>query len=179
MQLLGFLTNTSLLCALLCMFSVFLFEFFLYFRLIVHEVSGGKFDINTNSDSTRLYPRSTVCNPPLSLYFCRVPSLTSRVEAWTVAEDAGAIQRKAAGWVTSCLHDGLPSFMFLTAQKDPTAHRHSYVHSCSFLQQNSVDLKAPNYKYKTCVHCGIHCFSSSIFLCRNFHNADGLSSLAA
>ncbi|TKS93212.1 hypothetical protein D9C73_026801 [Collichthys lucidus] len=30
-------------------------------------------------------------------YIERVPSLTSRVEAWTVAEDAGAIQRKAAG----------------------------------------------------------------------------------
>lgn len=43
----------------------------------------------------------------VSFYFCRAwASLTSRVQAWTVAEDASATQRKAVGWVSvSCLPD--------------------------------------------------------------------------
>lgn len=37
----------------------------------------------------------------VSFYFCRVwASLTSRAQAWTVAEDASATQRKAVGWVS-------------------------------------------------------------------------------
>lgn len=43
----------------------------------------------------------------VSFYFCRVwASPTSRVQAWTVAEDASATQRKAVEWVSvSCLPD--------------------------------------------------------------------------
>lgn len=54
-----------------------------------------------------IYFQSISCNLSFSLFLRRVPSLTSRVQAWTAAEDAGATQRKAAGWVTALLYDAV------------------------------------------------------------------------
>lgn len=57
----------------------------------------------TAVDHIRL--QSNCCNVFFSCIFCRVPSLTSHVQARTVAEDVSATQRKAAGWVISYLYD--------------------------------------------------------------------------